>query len=60
MEVKIKKVRPMGKLIAITVTHPDSKNEAELIFTLPLPGYIANEIFTSTSKEDMDKLRGAK
>lgn len=60
MNVKIEKVTKVGNAITITVFYPGALNKPAFVFEKSLPNDLAKEIFELTSKEEMDKMRGAK
>ena len=60
MQVRIKKARILQSGVEVTFSHPQASGEASLIFPKPLSREIAREIFESTPKMEMDKMRGAK
>ena len=60
MNVKIERVTKVGSSITITVSCSGAVNKPDFVFKNSLPSEIAKEIFELTSKEEMDKMRGAK
>jgi len=58
LKVKITHIEKKDNKVLVTISHPSSSSTATLIFDTLSPE-LAEEFFSTATKEEMDSLRGA-